>query len=165
MVEKSLPGQASRSLSNCLEGRCCCVCVRGSATRAVHVLIFSSFPFRSHTASPKTFDFRYALNKETGDLDLDCSVTGVFPRPVLSLSQQDPSEGGELRLRPLKEGVDSNYTLNAAGLFDASIRYAVKESYLQSATASNVGTKFECTVTIDEAKVARKKRISLYPSE
>jgi len=110
-------------------------------------------------ASPKSFDFRYAMNKVTGDLNLECIVTGVYPLPTLSLSQQDPSG----KLQPLVDGVERNYTLNGT-LYDAILKYTVTEDYLVSATASGLSTKFECNVEIEKASLVRRKRISLYPN-
>jgi hypothetical protein len=108
-------------------------------------------------ASPRTFEFRHSINKESGDLDVECTATGVYPLPRLTLWQQD-SSGGSAQ-QPLTKGVESIVKRNRS-LYDVTLKYTVTQKYIVSATVDGHSTKFECVLEIPEAHISKKRRIS-----
>jgi len=103
---------------------------------------------------PQTFDFNYT-EEPKGELELECQAKGVYPRPILTLSEQN-TNGSNFHVFP-KVNVTTEQNRRTL-YFDASLKHIPHSS-------STTGTIFECKLEIPSTNYVRRKRIKIiFPS-
>ena len=132
---------------------------------------------------PATFDFRFIeLNSGSGPSDaiaLECTVTGVYPRPVLAFTETTSSNASyRHRAPPVNVTVLATTTTTANDFdddydnvneaenqeprrrFPSSPRYSASFRYPVKSVLS-AGTVYECRLALPGTSYARKKRIKI----
>ncbi|CAG2176859.1 unnamed protein product, partial [Oppiella nova] len=100
---------------------------------------------------PQTFDFNYT-EVSKGDRELECHAKGVYPRPVLTLSEQTASSSNFHVIPKVNVTTHQN---SETQYFEATLRHTPHQS-------SHAGTIFECKLEIPQTNYIRRKRIKIF---
>lgn len=101
-----------------------------------------------NSVPPQSFDFNFTQTL-SGDLLLECYARGVYPKPLLTLSEQT-TNGSNFHTFP-KVNVSTAQNRSTL-LFDTSLKHLPHSS-------STIGTIFECKLEIPSTNYIRRKRI------
>lgn len=132
------------------------------------------FVFFISQASPKHFDFTYTIKKKTGDLELVCQASEVYPEPIIMIlqSQQMTSSAHKDLVQDTPQRLTTSLQLNKSieivgnsKLFNVTVKHIISDSELWKAASTRNGSMFECRLQIPNTNYVKRKRISLYPSE
>ncbi|XP_054168591.1 uncharacterized protein LOC128965838 [Oppia nitens] len=100
---------------------------------------------------PQTFDFNYT-SLPTGVRELECRAKGVYPKPLLTLSEQTTNSSNFHAFPKVDVNIHQN---NETQYFDAVLRHRPHQS-------SHMGTVFECKLEIPQTNYIRRKRIKIF---
>ncbi len=100
---------------------------------------------------PQSFEFNYTTEVPRGELELECQAKGVYPRPILTLSEQTTNRSNFHVFPKVNVTTEQN---SGTLFFDTSLKHTPQSS-------STTGTIFECKLEIPSTNYIRRKRIKI----